>query len=180
MKSALKFSKGLKNMMREQLEHIIRSASTIANDYEIVVVGSQSILGGHPHAPAALLFSMEADVYPKNQKEKSDLIDGAIGEGSAFHVSYGYYAQGVGPETAVLLSDWESRLSAIRLTNSVGYCLDVYDLAISKLAANREKDHKFVSLLLSGINYPQLLLFLIHNRSRILHKFFAKEFLLWN
>ena len=30
----------------------------------------------------------------------ADKIDGAIGEGSQFHQTYGYYAQGVGPETA--------------------------------------------------------------------------------
>lgn len=32
-------------MKRSELEHIIRAAGSIANDSEIVVIGSQSILG---------------------------------------------------------------------------------------------------------------------------------------
>jgi hypothetical protein len=93
-------------MNRAQLEHIIRAAATIAHDDEIVIVGSQSILGQFPEAPAELLVSMEADVYPRGHPERWDLIDGSIGEGSPFHTTYGYYAQGVGPETAILPSGW--------------------------------------------------------------------------
>ena len=35
-------------MDRKALEHIVRAASVISNEYEIVVVGSQSILGAIP------------------------------------------------------------------------------------------------------------------------------------
>ncbi|MCL2724504.1 MAG: hypothetical protein FWD69_08715 [Polyangiaceae bacterium] len=97
-------------MTRTQLEHIIRAAATIADDDEIVVLGSQSILGQFPSAPAELLISNEADVYPKNHVERSDLVDGSIGELSPFHDLYGYYAQGVGPETAILPLGWGDRL----------------------------------------------------------------------
>ena len=45
-------------MNRRQLEHLIRAASTIAEDDEIIVVGSQAILGTYPEAPAELLVSM--------------------------------------------------------------------------------------------------------------------------
>jgi hypothetical protein len=96
-------------MTRLQLEHIIRAAASLADDQEIVVVGSQSILGAHPNAPAALLVSMEADVYPKNHPERSDLVDGSIGELSPFHDTFGYYARGVGPETSILPLGWENR-----------------------------------------------------------------------
>lgn len=63
--------------------------------------------------------------------ELADRIDGAIGEGSQFHQTYGYYAQGVGPDTAVLPSNWMSRVHRIQNGNTndrVGYCLDVVDL----------------------------------------------------
>ncbi len=33
---------------------------------------------------------------------KADLIDGSIGELSPFHETFGYYAHGLGPETAAL------------------------------------------------------------------------------
>jgi hypothetical protein len=36
---------------RAQLEHIIRAAGTIADDNDIVVIGSQAILGEFPNAP---------------------------------------------------------------------------------------------------------------------------------
>ena len=49
-------------MTRDQLEHIIRASSEISNEYEIVIVGSQSVLGEYPNAPGELLRSMEADV----------------------------------------------------------------------------------------------------------------------
>jgi hypothetical protein len=133
-------------MRRADLEHIIRAASTIADDDEIVIVGSQSILGQFPSPPDELTVSNEADVYPKNHPERADLIDGSIGELSPFHDTFGYYAQGVGEETAVLPVGWRDRL--IRLSTpatrgAAGLCLEVHDLLVSKYIANREKDRHF-------------------------------------
>jgi len=133
-------------MTRAQLEHVIRAAATIAQDDEIVVVGSQAVLGQFPDAPDALTVSNEADVYPKNHPERSDLVDGSIGELSPFHDTFGYYAQGVGPETAVLPAGWETRLVVVENENtrgSRGLCLEVHDLVLSKLVAGREKDLRF-------------------------------------
>ena len=81
-------------MTRLNLEHIIRAAGTIADDPDIIVVGSQSVLGQFPDARSELLVSVEADVYPKNRPDRSDLIDGSIGEGSPFQMAFGYYAHG--------------------------------------------------------------------------------------
>jgi hypothetical protein len=137
-------------MTRSELEHILRAAGAIANDTEIVVVGSQSVLGQFPKAPTALLASMEADVYPLNAPDNADLIDGSIGEGSAFHESFGYYAQGVGPRTATLPSGWQRRLVRVKNANTrgvTGFCLEVNDLAISKYIAGREKDLEFTAAL---------------------------------
>ena len=138
-------------MKRTELEHLIRAAAAITNEYEIMVIGSQSILGAAPHAPDFLLQSMEADIYPLHRPELADLIDGAIGELSPFEECFGYYAQGVGPETAVLPEGWELRLVKIQNDNTdlkIGYCLDPHDLAASKLAAGRDKDWPFVTTLL--------------------------------
>jgi len=134
-------------MTREQLEHIIRASATIADDDEIVVIGSQAVLGQFPDAPAELRRSMEADVWPRNHPERWELIDGSIGELSPFHETFGYYAQGVGPETAVLPDGWQSRLIRVespRTRGAVGLCLEIHDLVISKYAAEREKDLDFV------------------------------------
>lgn len=139
-------------MNRESLEHLIRAAAAVTNEDELVIIGSQSILGSVPNAPEELLFSREADIYPLRNPEAADLIDGAIGEDSTFDEHFGYYAQGVGPETAKLPSGWEGRLIKIQNANTdhkIGLCLSPSDLAASKLAAFREKDLKFVDALLS-------------------------------
>ena len=131
-------------MNRRQLEHVIRAAATIAGDTEIVVIGSQAILGRHPEAPAELLVSADVGVYPRNHPERADLVEGSIGELSPFHETYGYYAQAVGAETAVLPDGWESRLVPVPTAAGTGLCLEPHDLVISKYVAGREKDREYV------------------------------------
>ena len=138
-------------MNRFQLEHIIRAAAGNADTREIVVIGSQSILGAYPEAPSDLLVSMEADVFPKDRPEHSIIIDGSIGERSMFHETFGYYAHGVDPTTAVLPSRWQERLVRVENENTrgnIGWCLEPHDLAISKLVAGRDKDLSFIKSLL--------------------------------
>lgn len=133
-------------MKRSELEHLIRAAGKIAGDREIVVIGSQAVLGQFPNAPPALLRSMEGALYPRSKPELADKVDGAIGEGSRFHEQFGYYAQGVGPDTATLPRGWQRRLVRVENPNTEGYaglCLEVHDLAISKYVAGREKDFEF-------------------------------------
>lgn len=137
-------------MNRAQLEHVIRAASSIANDNEIVVIGSQAILGFYPEAPGLLCVSEDADVYPRNFPERADLVDGAIGELSAFHDTFGYYAHGVGPETAILPAAWESRLVHVTgpgTAGAVGLCLHPLDIAFSKLVAGRQKDIEYLRVM---------------------------------
>lgn len=146
-------------MTREELEHLIRAAAEVTGEYEFVVIGSQSILGPIPNPPAELTMSMEADIYPMNAEDKADEIDGALGEGSPFHETFGYYAQGVDSTTACLPDQWKDRLQRVQspATNGrVGYCLNVLDLFMAKTAANREKDREFnIALMRHGYVSPQ-------------------------
>ena len=133
-------------MNRIQLEHIIRAASHISGDAEIVVIGSQAIHAQDMKLPAIVFQSAEADVYPRNHPERADDIDAAIGELSTFHGTHGYYALGVSPETAILPAGWQQRLIPISNLNTggaTGLCLDVHDLVLSKYAAWREQDIEF-------------------------------------
>lgn len=96
---------------------------------------------------------MDADVYPLDDPAKADLIDGCIGELSPFHKTFGYYAHGIGPETAVLPRNWKDRLVRIESPNTagtIGWCLSPLDLAVSKLLAGREKDTAFVRAMLEA------------------------------
>ncbi len=139
-------------MTREELEHLIRASADITGQYEFVIVGSQSILGALPRPDEVFVMSMEADLYPKQAPELAEKIEGAIGEGSRFHETHGYYAQGVGPETAVLPRGWPSRVHRVQNANTngrVGYCLDPVDLFLSKAVAGREKDRDFCIALLA-------------------------------
>jgi hypothetical protein len=137
-------------MTREQLEHIIRAAGILADVEDLIVIGSQAVLGEYPSAPHELLISNEADVFPPNHPERSDLIDATIGEGSPFQKSFGYYAHGVGESTAILPAGWRDRLILVASENTRsvrGWCLEVHDLAIAKYAAGREKDLDFTEAL---------------------------------
>jgi len=138
-------------MKRSEVEHILRAAKEITGEEEFILIGSQSALGAFPDAPLVLRKSIELDIYPKSRPEKSELIDGAIGERSLFHETHGYFAHGVAPETAHLPVGWESRLVRMGGENTrgaIGWCLDVHDLALSKIAAGRRKDMEFVGNLL--------------------------------
>jgi len=143
-------------MNEQQLRHILISAAKIGDDNEIIVIGSHSILGQFPEASRnpVLSFSMEADLYLKNKLSNTAYVDGTIGEGSLFHITHGYYAQEVGPETAVLPMGWENRLFRVEVNYGnkslvTGYCLDVHDLAVAKYAAGREKDYTFLAVMIN-------------------------------
>ena len=139
-------------MTRDQLEHAIRAACDVSNDTELLIFGSQAILGEFPNAPASLRASIEVDVQPKNRPETVDAIDGALGELSMFHQTHGFYVHGISIESAMLPDSWEQRTAAVSdpiLTRGkTGLCIEVHDLAASKLAAYRQKDKEFVRLLL--------------------------------
>ena len=134
-------------MKRHELEHIIRAASAITGANEIVVIGSQAVLGQYPDAPAEFLLSREADVFSFRSESDSELIDGSIGENTIFHQTFGYYAHGVAEQTAHLPTGWKERLIRVQNENTgtgAGLCLEAHDLAVSKLIAGREKDMSFV------------------------------------
>jgi len=148
-------------MQRPQLEHIIRAAAGITGTERFVVIGSQAILGQFPDSPMELLISVEADLVSLQSPNDADLIDGSIGEASPFHRTFGYYAHGVSAETAVLPEGWQERLIPIQNENTgggAGLCLEVHDLAVSKLVAGREKDVSFIrGLLRHGLANPELI-----------------------
>ena len=137
-------------MTREQLEHILRAASAIVGEHDILVIGSQAILGTVPdeRLPVEATTSIEADVafFDDPADEKADQVDGAIGELSTFHETFGYHAQGVSVSTAVLPSGWRDRLISLETPNTApgrGLCLEPHDCVVSKLVAGRWKDRDF-------------------------------------
>jgi hypothetical protein len=137
-------------MRREHFNHLIAAAAQISGEREIVVIGSQAILGAVDDPPESMLLSMEADIYPRNDPAKAEEIDASLGDGSPFHGTHGYYAHGVGPETAKAPRGWRDRLVRVEIpprvrqqAGVVALCLEPCDLVLAKCAAGRDRDWDF-------------------------------------
>lgn len=146
-------------MDRAHFDHVLFAVGDATGAAEIVVIGSQALLGSVAAPPESLLRSMEADVFVPGDPAKSDVIDAFLGDGSAFSEAFGYYAHGVGPETLVAPGGWEARLVPFEVSprgastrTIVARCLEPHDLVLSKCAAGRERDWDYAwSALDSGV-----------------------------
>ena len=140
-------------MTRDQFEHAVRASGAILDTDRVLVIGSQAIHASIDESLPEAERSMEIDISALEDQDgsKADLIDGSIGELSIFQETFGYYAQGVTPDTAVLPSGWRDRLVPYSSpgTNGVtALCLEPHDLWISKAVAGRAKDREFCDALL--------------------------------
>jgi len=149
---------------REQLAHVLRAAADIVPDADVVVVGSQAVLATRDETelPVEATRSIEVDLafFDDPDEAKADAIDGAIGELSRFHETFGYYGQGVSLTTPVLPEGWTKRLIQLEHPGRAARirALEVYDCAVSKLVAFRVKDREFAAALLSaGVIEAQLI-----------------------
>lgn len=104
-------------MRRDQLEHAIRTACQIIDHAEVIVVGSQAILGSHEESdlPIEATMSAEVDILPiaRDNAETgrlADMIEGVAGEFSPFEELHGYSIDGVDLETSALPEGWRNRL----------------------------------------------------------------------
>jgi hypothetical protein len=142
---------------REDLEHIIRAAGDVLSETEVIIVGSQAILGApYEDLPKDVTLSVEVDVIATHDLDgnKALRLNGAIGEMTRFDEMFGYYAEGVEEGLCRFPERWRERLLPVETpaTNGVtGLCVEPHDLCASKLLAGRDKDLKYVaSLLRSG------------------------------
>ncbi len=112
-------------MRRDQLEHAIRTACQVIKAPDVIVVGSQSILGTYreEELPAAATMSVEVDVLPIAETNEeiaqlADLIEGVAGELSPFEQRHGYSIDGVDLETSALPEGWRDRLVRVQNANT--------------------------------------------------------------
>jgi hypothetical protein len=135
-------------MKRADFEHVIAAAAQVTGLDEFIVIGSQAILGSvDVDPPEEMLESMEVDMYPKDDPDRANEIDGALGDGSWFEASHGYFAHGVGVLTAKAPAGWEDRLVRVEIPlrvastqRAVAYCLERHDLVLSKCARGDQRD----------------------------------------
>jgi hypothetical protein len=152
-------------MRRDQLEHAIRAACQIAGLTEVIIVGSQAILGTYTEdeLPFYATRSAEIDVLPIADDagqitRLADDIEGIAGEFSPFAELHGFSIDGVDLQTSALPDGWRGRLVKVQNANTaapsgeprfIGWCLDKEDLCVAKLCALREKDQNFVDALIA-------------------------------
>lgn len=150
-------------MRRDQLEYAIRTACQIIGKPEVIVIGSQAILGTfrEEQLPADATMSIEVDILPiaRDNDETArvaDLIEGVADEFSPFEQLHGFSIDGVDLTTSALPAGWRDRLVKVQNANTAaldggpqytGWCLDKEDLCVAKLCAFREKDQNFVAAL---------------------------------
>jgi hypothetical protein len=130
------------------VDHILRAAGAATGQRRFVLVGSAAIFAWRAMVPPEMTMTREADLFAydvdRDTAERiSDMIDGALGHSSHFDETYGYYCDGVGPDTAILPSDWELRAKEYSSAGTDGVVAIVphpNDIALAKLCAGREKD----------------------------------------
>jgi hypothetical protein len=111
-----------------------------------VIIGSQAIHGEIADPPDELLQSMEVDMYPLADPDRADDIDGALGDGSWFEYTNGYFAHGVGPTTAKAPTGWMERLVRVDVEplvpgrKPVAYCMERHDMILAKLVRGEQRD----------------------------------------
>jgi hypothetical protein len=151
-------------MRRDQLEHAIRAACQIIDAPEVIVVGSQAILGTfrEEDLPPEATMSLEVDILPIADDNDEvirlgDMLEGQAGELSMFETTHGFSIDGIDLSTSALPKGWRERLIRVQNANTAppsgepqftGWCLEKHDLCAAKLCAFREKDRNFVSALI--------------------------------
>lgn len=142
-------------MRRSELELSINWVRRLLpDDDQIVVVGSQSILGAFNEVllPDDARLSMEVDVLPLHDPDerKADLIEVMLGRDSTFHERFGIYVDGVSPATSKFAPGWLARTIPFVATDpsgvvpdTIAWCAHPADLVANKLTVGREKDMAF-------------------------------------
>lgn len=134
-------------MRRAQVEDLLRELGRVAGRSEVVIVGSQSVHAFTDAAPAEVLVSLECDVLLDEGDAAADIIREQLGPQSPFRAEKGYYVDAVPPGLPLLPDGWRERLRSLDAGGVIGRCLEINDLAVSKLAAGRLKDYEFVAAL---------------------------------
>ena len=131
-------------MTLSALHHIIRAAQALAEDRDILVLGSASLLAsfpelGNPDSPLAATY--DADLCPDPFDELTGtMLDEALGENRAYYLRHGYHAD-ILRDTILetLPAGWRERLVSVP-SCTAAHALEPHDLAAVKLLVGRPKD----------------------------------------
>lgn len=138
-------------MNLRSLQHLVRSVRILAEDCQVVVLGSAALLATFPElgdGTEPLTATYDADLCPQPFDETTALmIHQALGESGAFHLRHGYHADVLRDSILKTLpSGWQARLVPVPECDGA-LALDPHDLAATKLLVGRQKDLALVKYL---------------------------------
>lgn len=134
-------------MRKLDLFELIREITEISSEAKPIIVGSQAVHAVTENLPEIARKSIECDfLFIGGKTETRAAINKKLGVFSNFQLEHGFYADALGLATVVLPPDWRERLKPLfdEKGEVIAYCAEIYDIAVSKLIAGREKDFQFL------------------------------------
>ena len=133
------------------LQHVIRSAQTLAEGKTIIVLGSASLLASFPELGAPdgpLSTTYDADILADPFDELTAvMLHEALGENRAYYQIHGYHADVLRDSILETLpGGWRERLVMIPGSENA-FALSPNDLAAVKLLVGRTKDLDLIRVL---------------------------------
>lgn len=149
-------------MQKPAFIDLIEQVRIVTGPIELVIVGSHCLYAVTEQVPEVVRKSVEADfLLGPYSVELMAKVNALLGVTSEFFKRTGKYADALGLATVTLPPGWKERLQPLRDENgtTIAHCLELYDVAVTKLMAGRDKDWTFLAYLLDEqlISLPPLL-----------------------
>ena len=96
-------------MKKHQVDHVLRAAGRITGEKRFIIFGSQALHARYPDVSDTIVKSAEVDLFVPNRPDRTEWLV-AIGVYSPFYEEFGYYADPVSEDTAILPKGWKGRL----------------------------------------------------------------------
>lgn len=133
-------------MTLDQVFELAAAARKLIPHPELVVIGSNSILGGMPAAqvPAQMSMSIDLDAYLKRDPDRTGELAAMLGENSSYHLDKGVFLDVVSPRLLTAPDGWEARMNKVERDGLTVWFLEPVDAAISKLVRGEARDLRWV------------------------------------
>lgn len=131
----------------QQLERLLLETKARTGHTDYVVAGSLSIQGIllTRAIPERMLMSRDVDCFTRADPGRIFDLQVALGEGSAFDQTHGYYLDPISPLLPTLPSGWEGRLIHLDLSEGLQVAfLEPNDAAVSKYARGDPRDREWL------------------------------------
>ena len=134
-------------MRKEHLLKLAEEIRRLAPNVIPIIVGSQAVHVITNFVPETVRQSIECDfLFGEGNAEIRRQVNLKLGIFSRFQQENGFYADALGRATVVLPKDWEKRLQNLtdERGETIAFCVEIHDAAVSKFIAGREKDFQFL------------------------------------